>query len=129
MFKKGRNNGENGFTLVEVIVVAVIVAVLALVASMMYRGYVIESRKNTVENTAAAAATFLHTAVNLDCNVDAFTHELDDKGEWNITMPATKEKTFFRCPSNMTITIDPGNKTVTASLKGEVSSPFKYDNQ
>ena len=50
---------KNGFTLVEVIVVAVIVLILSAVAIPMYNGYVRGARQDTVDNlaeTAAAAA-------------------------------------------------------------------------
>ncbi|MCL2182933.1 MAG: prepilin-type N-terminal cleavage/methylation domain-containing protein [Chitinispirillia bacterium] len=50
---------KNGFTLVEVIVVAVIVLILAAVAIPMYNGFVRQARLDTVNNlaeTAAAAA-------------------------------------------------------------------------
>ena len=59
-----RRKKEKGFTLVEVIVVAVIVAVLALVGIQLYQGYATEARRNTAENLAASAASYLQTFVN-----------------------------------------------------------------
>ncbi len=50
---------QDGFTLVEVIVVAVIVAVLAAVAIPLYNGYVRDSRKNVADNTAGTIASAL----------------------------------------------------------------------
>ncbi|MFH1762340.1 MAG: prepilin-type N-terminal cleavage/methylation domain-containing protein [bacterium] len=53
---KGKNTG---FTMVEVVVVAVIMGILAVVAVPLYTGYVENSRCTTVRNwaeTAAAAA-------------------------------------------------------------------------
>ena len=47
---------QKGFTLVEVIVVAVIVAVLAAVAIPLYNGYIHDSRVNVANNTAASVA-------------------------------------------------------------------------
>jgi prepilin-type N-terminal cleavage/methylation domain-containing protein len=47
---------QKGFTLVEAIVVAVIVAVLAVTAVMLYQGYITEARQNTVNNLAETAA-------------------------------------------------------------------------
>ena len=55
MFNKFRN--EKGFTLVEVIVVAVIVAVLAAVAIPLYMGYVHDSRLNVSNNVAGSVAS------------------------------------------------------------------------
>lgn len=50
VFNKSRK--EKGFTLVEVIVVAVIVAVLAAVAIPLYMGYIKDSRINVGNNIA-----------------------------------------------------------------------------
>lgn len=62
MIKKIRKN-QKGFTLVEVIVVAVIVAVLAAVAIPLYMGYIRDSRVNVCQNTAASIASSLTAAV------------------------------------------------------------------
>ncbi|MCL2688678.1 MAG: prepilin-type N-terminal cleavage/methylation domain-containing protein [Chitinispirillia bacterium] len=54
-----KRDTRQGFTLVEVIVVAVIVLILSAVAIPMYNGYVRGARQDTVNNlaeTAAAAA-------------------------------------------------------------------------
>ena len=50
------NRNINGFTLVEVIVTAVIVAVLAGVAVPVYLGYVNDTRQDAVEGIAETAA-------------------------------------------------------------------------
>jgi prepilin-type N-terminal cleavage/methylation domain-containing protein len=54
MMKYLKNN--KGFTLVEVIVVAVIVLVLAAVAIPLYNGYVRDSRQAAAENIAGSIA-------------------------------------------------------------------------
>lgn len=48
--------GNRGFTLVEAIVTAVLVAVLATAGVMMYKGFITESRHQTVKNLAEAGA-------------------------------------------------------------------------
>jgi prepilin-type N-terminal cleavage/methylation domain-containing protein len=50
---------NKGFTLVEVIVVAVIVLVLAAVAIPLYSGYVKDSRRAAADNLAGAIASSL----------------------------------------------------------------------
>lgn len=54
-----KQKNESGFTLVEVIVVAAIVAILAAIGIPLYNGYIRDARQNTVDGlaeTAAAAA-------------------------------------------------------------------------
>lgn len=58
MFEPRKKKYQKGFTLVEVIVVAVIVAALAAVAVPLYLGYVESSRKNAAANTAGSVASF-----------------------------------------------------------------------
>lgn len=48
---------NRGFTLVEVIVVSVIVALLAATATLLYSGYVEQARKDTVVGLAKVAAS------------------------------------------------------------------------
>jgi len=55
---------RKGFTLVEVIVVAVIVAVLAAVAIPLYVSYVNDSRVNQCDNVAGSVAHFCGACVN-----------------------------------------------------------------
>jgi len=54
-------NNKKGFTLVEVIVVAVIVLVLSAVAIPMYNGFVRQARQDAVENLAETAAAAANT--------------------------------------------------------------------
>ena len=58
-----KSRKQTGFTLIEVIVVAVIIAVLSAVAIPLYNGYLKDSRVRTAENVAGSAASFLGTAV------------------------------------------------------------------
>jgi prepilin-type N-terminal cleavage/methylation domain-containing protein len=55
---------QQGFTLVEVIVVAVIVAILAGVSIPLYLGYINSTRENSAANAAGSAASFGAACVN-----------------------------------------------------------------
>lgn len=59
MKKKKQLRNQSGFTLVEVIVVAVIVAILAGVSIPLYGGYVENSRANQAANVAGSVASFM----------------------------------------------------------------------
>jgi prepilin-type N-terminal cleavage/methylation domain-containing protein len=58
MLNLNRRKGQKGFTLVEVIVVAVIVAALAAVAVPLYLGYVDSTRRNSASNAAGSVASY-----------------------------------------------------------------------
>jgi len=53
---KKNNSAKKGFTLVEVIVVAVIVLIISAIAIPMYNGYINQTRQETVQNLAETAA-------------------------------------------------------------------------
>ena len=59
MKKRNQLRNQEGFTLLEVIVVAVIVAILAGVSIPLYGGYVDNSRANQAANVAGSVASFL----------------------------------------------------------------------
>lgn len=56
MNAKCKAKKRDGFTLVEALIVGMIAAVLAISAVVMYRGFITETRHQTVENLAEAAA-------------------------------------------------------------------------
>jgi type IV pilus assembly protein PilE len=66
-----KRKNEQGFTLVEVIVVAVIVAVLAAVAIPLYNGYIRDSRTNVCENNAATIASTFTAKIAQNANYAA----------------------------------------------------------
>lgn len=95
--KLERKNMRNpkGFTLIEAIITAVIIAILATVAIPLYTGYVAGARQDTVNNlaqTAAAAGNSYFrktntplTQENLDANIlnlfyDNTTHRITVNG-------------------------------------------------
>jgi type IV pilus assembly protein PilA len=55
------STSKRAFTLVEVIVVAVIVAILAAVAIPQYQAYVVESRQSAVDNLAESGAAMANS--------------------------------------------------------------------
>lgn len=68
--KNLRNNkSQRGFTLVEVIVVAIIVAALAGVAIPMYTNYVKTSQNNAAANAAGSVASWMGQCLNQDGTV------------------------------------------------------------
>ncbi len=70
MFTVNRKKGQKGFTLVEVIVVAVIVAALAAVAIPLYLSYVDSTRKNAAANAAGSVASFAGACRNTGGTID-----------------------------------------------------------
>lgn len=120
MRTKKLNN--KGFTLVEVIVVAVIVAVLALVAIQLYTGYIEEARRNTAENLAGSASNFLQSVVNsgvLETAIANFTGTNTGGTTgltWSATLPGSNVVSFT-IPPNAVVTVSGG--VVTASVNGE----------
>ncbi len=70
MILKKEQKNQQGFTLVEVIVVAIIVAALAAVAIPLYNGYVTSSRNNMAANTAGSVASFIGACINISGTVE-----------------------------------------------------------
>lgn len=64
MIQLKKNKNQKGFTLVEVIVVAIIVAALAAVAIPMYTSYVANSRENSASNAAGSVASYMGACIN-----------------------------------------------------------------
>lgn len=119
---------KEGFTLVEIIVVAVIVVVLALIGVQIYQGYVQESRQMVIENTAGSAATYLNTAVNLGIAItkESFESPLTDAGTW-VTNTEGGNSSLFRAPAGVIVTINTSSKSVTASMGEHTSDEYKYE--
>jgi prepilin-type N-terminal cleavage/methylation domain-containing protein len=100
-----RKMNNKGFTLVEVIVVAVIVAILALVGIQLYRGYVQDARQGTVENLTASAATFLQS----EYNSGADTTVIKGLSEVKYWQPRGVDEPSFTVPAGIIVTIGSNN--------------------
>lgn len=125
MLQMLRKNSK-GFTLVEVIVVAVIVAVLALVAIQLYQGYVKDSRQNTSENLAASAAGYLQSAYNAtdSATVVALAGTgLAAGASWGFRA-ASGDSIKFGCPSNASIAVS--GDSVSATVGDRTSKSYAW---
>jgi len=95
---RNRVHGQKGFTLVEVIVVAIIVAALAAVAIPLYNSYVASSRNNAAANAAGSVASFMGACVNQSGTV---------------TGPTVTAATLFSGPRVLTCTYAGGTTTIS----------------
>lgn len=101
---------QSGFTLVEVIVVAVIVAILAGVSVPLYLNYIENSRLNQATNAAGSAASFLAA-----CKNGGATTGVPAAGSYsNQTIVCTGgvgDSTSFSVPPNIRIQVTANNVT------------------
>jgi type IV pilus assembly protein PilA len=111
---------QKGFTLVEVIVVAVIVAVLAAIAIPLYTGYVSTSRQSIANNAAGSLASFCAASRNsgvMPAVVGALVNGANN--------------TIWNVPSKLTIAINGnltngGTVTVTSVDDGTITSTYSW---
>lgn len=107
--KKNMRLNRNGFTLVEVIVVSIIVAVLAAVAIPMYSGYIRSTKQAAVDQlaqTAAAAANNFYRKTGSD--------------------PSLADLNLFYDTAKFTVNVAPPNITVSSIPAEFTSPPAKY---
>ena len=89
----GKNN--KGFTFVEAIVVAAIIAVLAAIAIPIYNGYIHDARQDSVDNLAETAAAAANTYVRkrgeatLDVNVLNLHY---DQAKYSVSISTTNDE-------------------------------------
>jgi prepilin-type N-terminal cleavage/methylation domain-containing protein len=123
--------GQKGFTLVEVIVVAIIVAALAAVAIPLYNNYVATSRNNAAANAAGSVASFMGACMNQQGAVTPASITTATPGPLTLTCtygtPAAT--TTIAVPAGITITVSsltssPG--TVTATSGGGANQVYNY---
>lgn len=99
--------GQKGFTLVEVIVVAIIVAALAAVSIPLYNNYVATSKNNAAANAAGSVASFMGSCMNL-------TGAVTPDATAGLAGPATLVCTYGT-PALTTSIVVPVGVTVTIS--------------
>jgi len=108
---------KTAFTLIEVVVTAVIIAVLAIAATVMYGGYINETRKNTVSNLAEAAAA----------SANAYTRKT---GTNLASTDSAQLHLFFPDPTRFTVTINPGSgihgQIIISETKSGISDTAEY---
>jgi type IV pilus assembly protein PilA len=127
--KKTFSNSREGFTLVEVIVVAVIVAILSAVAIPMYLGYVNDTKQNMANNEAAGFASAVSSAINYGFSgtvTNGTSSPINGPKllTWNMSnfTPALTKDITYMVGNGVSIAVtningSPGNATVTIGGK------------
>lgn len=118
---------QKGFTLVEVIVVAVIVAVLAAVAIPLYNGYIRDSRYNVACNVAGSVASACGATLQQGETIAEGEHT----GICVIIFPAVTvgEDNVVNVPQDFTVDIDENSVICTYKKGGTgevVSETYQY---
>jgi len=127
-----KKNVQKGFTLVEVIVVAVIVAILAGVSVPLYLGYINNSRVNQATNAAGSAASFVNA-----CHNGGGTITIDEAGAFAASVEVDSllvcatgngNDPSLQLPENITLTVSGTGNSFTAenSEGGGESAPFSF---
>jgi prepilin-type N-terminal cleavage/methylation domain-containing protein len=130
---------QSGFTLVEVIVVSVVIAVISAIGIPMYNSYKRDSARSVADNVAGSAASFLASARHAasdwenkwsDQELPAdYTNE--DAGEifsytsYTAGSNGGEPDIHWKCPPGVTITIL-DNHTLQATVRGEDSDTYPY---
>lgn len=105
--QSSKEHSKKGFTLVEVIVVAVIVSILAAVAIPNYQQYLEDSRQDAVDNIAETAAAMANSWVRKK-GVDPSVTDLD------LFIDTTKYTVTISSPN---VTVSGEGKTATRAFK------------
>jgi prepilin-type N-terminal cleavage/methylation domain-containing protein len=108
---KNRTVRSHGFTLIEVVVVAVIVAILAAVAIPMLSGFVNDSRQRAVDELAQSAAAA----------ADGFVRKTNPN-----TIPDVADLNLFFDQSKFTISVDATNVTVQMIGHADRTKTVRY---
>jgi prepilin-type N-terminal cleavage/methylation domain-containing protein len=105
---------RKGFTLIEVLVVAVIVAILAAVAIPAYNGYISSSKEKVAKNTAGAIAAAVAAYYSEQQNV-TFAITLTPV----VTLTSSK---LVKCPENYSAAVSNSAVSVQHTDTGESAS-------
>jgi type IV pilus assembly protein PilA len=129
-----KRKNEKGFTLVEVIVVAVIVAVLAAVAIPLYIGYINDANVNAANNAAGSCASFVAAGINSGATaVTGWAADIAAGTLLTATMPAGWNggtAPTFRVPDGVSLATtgtgiaSPG--TIIGTRNGKTGTSFGY---
>ncbi|MBW8888362.1 MAG: prepilin-type N-terminal cleavage/methylation domain-containing protein [Fibrobacteres bacterium] len=119
---RNRVQGQKGFTLVEVIVVAIIVAALAAVAIPLYTSYVSSSRKNAAANSAGSIASFCGACRNTG-GAGAIIDSSLTTGGGAIICNAKSDTTRIQIPTDIKI----GYTAPTATRPGNIRAEHTAD--
>jgi prepilin-type N-terminal cleavage/methylation domain-containing protein len=121
------NRKQQGFTLVEVIVVAVIVAALAAVSVPLYLNYVTSSRANAAANAAGSVASFMGACSNQGGNI------IEDIGDTltdttiSCVYGVSQDTTTVSIPRGINLVISAENSPGTVGARhAEGGDPAEY---
>jgi len=101
---------RKGFTLIEVLVVAVIVGILSATAIPAYKGYSDRTSDQVCEHTAASVLTSILAFVHTKKEIEAGTYDIDGLnsklGEFRIDLPdGYKAEVIIVDSDNITVII------------------------
>jgi len=109
-------NNEKGFSLVEMIVVGVLIAVMASIGIPLYSGYIRDQRQSTVNNlaeTSAAAANSYWRRTNATLTNTDF-------------LPNSTTLSLYYRNSSYSITVSGNNITVTDLKRTAITNTANY---
>jgi type IV pilus assembly protein PilA len=129
MLKVNSPKFQRGFTLVEVIVVAIIVAALAAVAIPLYNGYVTSSRNNAAANAAGSVASFMGACVNVSTGAGPYvTGVTTSSAAGPFTVTCTANGSTIQVPTGVSVHVTnlSGTGQAIAVAPGGANQTYSY---